>query len=379
MTREIAVEQNRFARVSDPQTPILSATDRHRFWFYCLIGGWIFSFGLSFLRDVPSLAAAVNQGGAIWMLGVMLGLRAAVRHGDIKWAAIWLSALVGYPVLRLLMGGFLSYGIAATIIVCSILAISTRSRWRLMAGMVVAACLGLTIFVNYFASRNNIRNVVWGGAELEDRVDAVVNAGANFEWFDPSNRRHLRALDARLNQNYFVGIAAERLDHGYVDYLYGRSLWEALLSLVPRALWPDKPVFGGSGDIVREMTGLSLSTTTSWGVGNVMEFYINFGIPGLIIGFLALGWLLGALDRKAAIAEARGDLSKAILFFVPAVALIQPNGSLVELAGGFAAALAAASGWSAAWRMWLGAKADKQSSLRSLRLGRYNPNCAKPE
>jgi putative effector of murein hydrolase LrgA (UPF0299 family) len=115
------------------------------------------------------------------------------------------------------------------------------------------------------------------------------------------------------------------------------------------------------------------------GVGNVMEFYINFGIPGLIIGFLALGWLLGALDRKAAIAEARGDLSKAILFFVPAVALIQPNGSLVELAGGFAAALAAASGWSAAWRMWLGAKADKQSSLRSLRLGRYNPNCAKPE
>jgi hypothetical protein len=122
----------------------------------------------------------------------------------------------------------------------------------------------LTIFVNYFASRNNIRNVVWGGAELEDRVDAVVNAGANFEWFDPSNRLHLRALDARLNQNYFVGIAAERLDHGYVDYLYGRSLWEALLSLVPRALWPDKPVFGGSGDIVREMTGLSLSTTTSW-------------------------------------------------------------------------------------------------------------------
>ena len=122
------------------------------------------------------------------------------------------------------------------------------------------------------------------------------------------------------------------------------SVWEGLLSLVPRAFWPEKPVFAGSPQIVSKMTGLRLSPTTSFGVGNVMEFQINFGIPGVVIGFFVLGWLIGTLDLKAAVAERRGDLGGVILFFLPGVALIQPNGSLVELFSGSAAALVGAFG-----------------------------------
>jgi hypothetical protein len=343
------------ARFRKPQVSMPPGGDHYAFWFFCLIGGWIFTFGLGFLRDIPSVGAAVINGGAVWMLGVMLGLRAATERGDIKWIGFWLCVLMAYPVVRLLTGGFLSYGIAAAIVVCSILAISIRSRWRVVVGLVVVTFLGLTIFVNYFSSRNAIRNVVWGGADVEERVDAVLDAGTNFEWFDSTNKVHLLSLNIRLNQNYFVGIAATRIERKDVDYLYGRSLWEAALSLVPRALWPEKPVYGGSPEIVRQMTGLPLSTTTSWGVGNVMEFHINFGIPGLIAGFFALGWLLGSLDRKAAAAESRGDLGKTILFFLPAVALIQPNGSMVEMFGGAAAAVVAAFGWKWAWD-WCGGR-----------------------
>jgi hypothetical protein len=130
----------------------------------------------------------------------------------------------------------------------------------------------------------------------------------------------------------------------------GDSVWEGFLALVPRALWPDKPVFAGSPQIVSKMTGLQLSRKTSFGVGNVMEFQINFGIPGVVIGFFVLGWLIGTLDLKAAAAEARGDLGGVILFFLPCVALIQPNGSLVELFGGSAAALVGAFAWNLAWK-----------------------------
>jgi hypothetical protein len=179
-----------------------------------------------------------------------------------------------------------------------------------------------------------------------------MNMVNNFEWFDPTNDTQLNSLDQRLNQNYFVGLAAARLQNGEVDYLYGRSLWEGLISLVPRVIWPDKPVYGGSPAIVAEMTGLMLSDTTSWGVGNVMEFYITFGTPSLVAGFLILGWLLGRLDRMAAVAEASGDLGRVFMLFLPAVALIQPNGSLVELTGGSAAALVAAYGWRWAWKQW---------------------------
>jgi hypothetical protein len=292
------------------------------------------------------------------MVGVMLGLRAAMMRSDLKSIGIWLGALMVYPLLMLLLAGFVSYGTAAIIVVVSVLAISTRSHWRVAAGIILAAVLGFNLFLSYFEHRDEIRDAVWGGAPMEDRVDASMNVFRDFKWFNPADATQLISLDLRLNQNYFAGLAATRIKNREVDYLYGRSVWEGLLSLVPRILWPDKPVFAGSPGIVAEMTGLILSETTSWGVGNVMEFYINFGTPGVVIGFLVLGWLLGMFDQKAAAAEADGDFGRLFIFFLPAVALIQPNGSLVELVGGSAAAWVAAHGWKWAWVFWVRRRAQ---------------------
>src|SRR5580658_5493452 len=337
------------ARSSTPKIRIRRDADRPRFCWFCVLGGWACVYGLSPLYRIPSVSAAVDKAGGVWMLGVMLGLRAAAQRGDRKRIGIWLSALMVYPILMLLLGGFLSYGSAAIIIVFSALTVSTRSNWRVVIGITIFVFLSLSIFVNYFQHRDEIRDQVWGGQPLEARIDSVSDAVKGFEWFDPKNRTHLLALDERLNQNYFVGLAARRIQLGQVDYLNGDSVWEGFLALVPRALWPEKPVFSGSPQIVSKMTGLRLSPTTSFGVGNVMEFQINFGIPGVVIGFLALGWLIGLLDLKAAVAEASGDLGGTILFFLPCVALIQPNGSLVELFSGSAAALVGAFAWSLVW------------------------------
>ena len=345
------------ARSSTMKVPAHRAANRHQFWLFCLIGGWFFTYGLSFLGRIPSLGAVVEKGGAVWMLGVMLGLRAAMMRRDPKWTAFWLGAMAVYPILMLLLGGFLSYGSQATIIILSVLTISTRNHWRVAVGIIVAAVLGFNLFLSYFQHRDEIRAAVWGGAAIEERIDVSMNMVRDFKWFDATNVAHMTAIDQRLNQNYFVGLAAARIQDGQVDYLYGRSLWEGLLSLVPRILWPEKPVFAGSPKIISEMTGLILSDTTSFGVGNVMEFHINFGIPGVVIGFLVLGWLLGTLDRKAAVAEGSGDLGRVFLFFLPAAALIQPNGSMVEITGGPAAALVAAYGWQLVWKHWSGHRA----------------------
>ena len=212
--------------------------------------------------------------------------------------------------------------------------------------------VGISIFVNYFEHRDNIRHEVWGGAPLEARIDSVLQTARDFQWLDMGNPMHLRALDERLNQNYFVGLAAERISSGQVQYLNGGSLWEGVLSLVPRVFWPEKPVYAGSPMIVSKMTGIWLSPTTSFGVGNVMEFQINFGMPGVILGFLALGWVIGKLDLKAAIAENRGDMGRTILFFLPCVAMIDPQGSLVQVFSSSAAALVAAYGWKWLWQEW---------------------------
>jgi hypothetical protein len=338
---------------SAPRVSFCPDVDRPHFWRFCLLGGWACIYGLSPLYVIASVSAAVEKGGGIWMLGVMLGLRAACQRADLRRVGIWLGALMVYPVLMLLLGGFLSYGSAAVILVCSALTVSTRSYWRVVSGIAVFGFLSLSIFVTYFQHRENIRDQVWGGKPLEARIDSVIDMGRDFELLDPANRQQLIALDQRLNQNYFVGLAARRIEQGQVDYLEGESVWEGLQALVPRAFWPEKPVYAGSPQIVSKMTGLALSRETSFGVGNVMEFQINFGIPGVVAGFFALGWLIGTLDLKAAIAEQRGELGNVILFFLPCVALINPAGSLVELCSGSAAGLVGAFVWNFIWRRFV--------------------------
>jgi hypothetical protein len=358
------------ARSPELVLPAYGAAERERFWLFCLVAGWVFTYGLSQLGSIPTIGAAIEKGGAVWMMGVLMGLRAALLSKNLLKAATWLGALAVYPAITLLLGGFLSYGATATVIVVSVLTISTHSHWRVALGIILASILGFNLFLSYFQARNEIRQRVWGGAPIEERIEVSMKMFRDFKWFDPTNDGHLTALDQRLNQNYFVGLAATRIENGQVDYLYGRSLWEGVLALVPRAIWPEKPLFGGSPKIVAEMTGLVLHEGTSFGVGNVMEFQINFGIPGLILGFLLLGWLIGMLDRKAALADCRGDLGQVFVFFLPAVALIQPNGSIVELGSGSAAALLAAHVWKWLWDKFFvqhspGAEVTPMEAVRS--------------
>ena len=86
---------------------------------------------------------------------------------------------------------------------------------------------------------------------------------------------------------------------------------------------------------------------------------------------LFLGGCSELLDGKAAVAERSGDLGKIFLFYLPGVALIQPNGSMVELIGGAGAALAAAYGWRWAWEQW--ARKRKRVKLTHYALSRYSP------
>jgi hypothetical protein len=359
------------ARASIRQSLPPAPVDRRRFYLFCLLGGWCATYGLGPLRRFPSVGALIEQGGFIWMFGVMLGLRFALRRGDRKWILIWLGALVVYPVLMLVLGGFVSWGSMAAIIVLAALTVSTRSYTRVLAGMTAAILLGLAVFVTYFQHRNEIRDQVWGGASIEARVNSVVDAFSHFEWFDTDNRAHLDALDQRLNQNYFAGLAADRLARGEVDYLYGATIWDGVLAVIPRALWPEKPVTAGSGRIVANMTGLDMPEGVSFGVGNVMEFDINFGIPGLIIGFLLLGWVTGKVDYKAARAEREGELSKSILYFLPAVALMSPIGSLVDLSSAYVSGLVAAVAWARAWKYWSRPRGRRSGRMSATRAASY--------
>ena len=73
----------------------------------------------------------------------------------------------------------------------------------------------------------------------------------------------------------------------------------------------------GSSDLVSRFTGIQFAAGTSVGIGQVMEFYVNFGTAGTVAGFLLFGVVLTILDSAAGNCLRNGDLHGFVMWFLP--------------------------------------------------------------
>lgn len=336
-------------RRARPDFSWLEKKETSKFALICFSSGWVMVMLGIFFGNIPSLGAAMNNAASVWILGALIGVLMSVRARNLKYLLVWGAALAAYPLLILIKGGFLSFGSTSVFIVSAAVLVSVRSHIRAYAGVATFSILCFLVFLSYFQNRNEIRELTWGGGSFEARVSKSTSIVTDLGLFDSQDPAHLAALDSRLNQNFFAGRAYERIEKGEVDYLYGRSFWEGALALVPRALWPDKPIFAGSSDLIREYCDFQVNLWTSFGVGQVMEFYINFGIPSVVLGFLLFGLLYGWIDKNAAAALQRSAFLPAVVWFLPGVAMNMPLASISEISGNVAAAVVAGFGWCYAW------------------------------
>ena len=216
----------------------------------------------NFLFQIPSVSAVLS---GIWLLGapgLCIYMHAFILNGEKMPAHVYFIAL-GFPALSILLLGFLGFGITYVIfIIC--FGICQKYFPKLLIVFAPALVyVGISFFVNYLAERDDIRAAVWGEKSLSVRTDAASAIFTDFEWFDPDNFFHLKALDDRLNQNWLVGAAAESIEFGHTELLDGESLAFALVAWVPRAIWTNKPGVAGSGGIAAALTGLSFADGTS--------------------------------------------------------------------------------------------------------------------
>jgi hypothetical protein len=72
----------------------------------------------------------------------------------------------------------------------------------------------------------------------------------------------------------------------------GRTLALIPVAFIPRILWPDKPTVTTGQWITDTYTFHRYRVDSRIGVSWVGEFYINFAVPGVIVGMLVLGTLL---------------------------------------------------------------------------------------
>jgi len=313
--------------------------DRRAVNLYLVAGIVLYGVISPLAQALPSVQALIATGSTV--IVVALGLKAwnGWQRGEGSTLWRWLGVTALMPLMTVVTQGFLGYGFAAMLTVFAFVGSFYRPRWKVIAAGMVLAYLGMSVYVTYMRDRNDIRAVVWGGKGWNDRANQLSETFSNFEWFDLNNIDHLSRIDSRLNQDYLVGAAVAHLELGAVPFAAGGTLTDAVLGVIPRALWPDKPNVGGSGDLVATYTGLRFAEGTSVGIGQVMESYINFGTAGVIGGFLIIGGLLALADRRACEALTQGDIRRFTLWYLPGLSLLQVGGSLVEVTSTAAAGL----------------------------------------
>lgn len=120
-------------------------------------------------------------------------------------------------------------------------------------------------------------------------------------------------------------------------YRYGRTLLVTLLGFIPRSAWPDKPV-GIGKELTRYTDGIYYEPNYGHSVATTLlgDYYINMGLPGVLIGGLCFGILCRTMAAYASKGMRNGSQKNPARVLVTAVFLA----SLVEIRGDTAGILA---------------------------------------
>lgn len=253
--------------------------------------------------------------------------------GRLGWMGIALLWGILIPT-RVLLGvtqGYFAYGITVGLALCMTYATVRR---RIPWGLVI---LGLVGFLLLQPVKANFRKQVWvnGATNMDqpesEKVEAMIG----------SFQQGLSAFDA-LGLETTVSVATERLAQivtfvwvvvltpDAVAYWEGESYEPIFWKFVPRAFYPDKPDEVSGGTFGHRYGFVEpFDYTTSINLPQIVEFYINFGIPGVLLGSLLLGVFYRVVHSMFVHPAARFGAVVAVLFIMTKYLAFEINLSLV--------------------------------------------------
>lgn len=288
----------------------------------------LFGF-LNFMLFIPTLRAFLIALNAVFVGGLCLyAWESFLERDKLKLGLVIIFSLM-FPIITVINSGFLSKGMTFTLIVLIFTYRLWVPRWQFLLITIICLYMGFGFYQTYRRERDDIREVVWGGYSLGERIDVFKPIILEYEFFNPFNSEHISNIDDRLNLNNLTGLAVENLEHRN-ELLKGDSFKNIIYAIVPRIIWKNKPYVAGSDDLVTKYTGVEFGDNTSVGMGYVMEFYINYGTIAVILGFFFLGFLIFLLDFQAGKSILSSNYQNFLLYFMPGLTLLSVGTNMIE-------------------------------------------------
>lgn len=302
---------------------------------YITIGLTCYFFLAAATKTIPTLSSIVTQLVYLTHVGFMALYSFAEKKRKRSIQLLLIISIFLFPIVTVVQDGQAWFGVWTFILAIVFILRTSGVKRRYLLVIAPASIIGFSFFVSYFGVRQTIRSVVWDRANttITERVNTIGTLFDNFELLDTSNPTQLLYFDLRFNQNALTGAAIQRIDSAVVQYAYGTTIADTFLALIPRAVWPDKPIFAGGSATISHYAGISYSEGTSVPAGNVMELYINFGSIGVVLGFILLGLTISILDRIAAQKLQAENWLQFGLWLVPAFSFMSPTNLFVLIIG----------------------------------------------
>ncbi len=221
--------------------------------------------------------------------GIILLTFAYVKHGS---RVVFIALCIVVPItagFNFFTGSKRLFASAPALVVLSTIIMSGRLRAR----WILIGVAGLTIL---YPASEFYRNVILDGYS-RTALDAISNPGAVFsslgEFLGTRDTGEylsegLQRTGARLDGVGRASVIIRETPRS-VPFQEGWTLANIFIAYVPRVLWPEKPKIT-IGKFITDTygTGAESSTGPTW----IGEFWMNYGLMGVIGGMFSIGFLL---------------------------------------------------------------------------------------
>ncbi|HEY2827081.1 MAG TPA: hypothetical protein VGJ04_05720 [Pirellulales bacterium] len=317
-----------------------------QFVFFALGLGTVSTIALPFVSGVPTVGTAMTLLASWLKIGLIAAVILFKKSGKLQPLLIAIAMYVPAAFIYALRSGYAPLSLDAIIPIALVATCLNRVTLLSFAKLFVWMVPCVYLMFSWLASRNVIRSGELEQYSMQERArrfaDVFVNnlIGLEVSRYDIQYLLFERIdMSDILAQEAGFETSASGEDEGYE---YGGTLVDGLYSIVPRALWADKPTVAGYATFVSKFTGTSRDAAddTSIGVPAQFELYANGGPVAVCIGIFALFWLCARLERFVA------NCDRSLHILMPSVMLLMAFNNGVEqimltLATALAGALAA--------------------------------------
>lgn len=285
------------------------------------IGGIMFFIILPSIGHFPSFHAVFSLGSTVMLTGIcILFYNSLLRKRglfNIRQIPIFLSV----PVYYLVFHSNTYYAAIWSLQIAAFIYLRSKSRLIVILVAIITLYVVASIYVTYKSGRAEMRSITWNTnadrITFSQKLSATMVLLSKYHLFNIFDANDLSLVDGRMNENITLGHVVYNFKKGYTHHENGKTIIDAITAVVPRVIWPKKPISQGDDSLVRKHSGMKLVKTSKYATGTITEFYINFGTPGIFVGMFIIGVCLRVTDTVSFNYLKNHNISGFLCWFIP--------------------------------------------------------------